>query len=235
MSSFVPYHMEFEEPLTREEYVFLAKLCERAERYDEMVGFLDKMVLGTSSLGELTVEERSLLCMAYKGLVCSPREAWRVISFIEKNGGCRHGDHATIIKAYRARLEADIASICGRILGLLDSHLNLSACSIDSKVFFLKMKGDYHRYLAEFKVEEERNKAIEDAMAAYKEAEDIALADLAPTHALRLGVALNFSVFYYEILNSTEKASRMAKRTWTMWMTSPTRIVNLFWSFCKTI
>ncbi|KAG1342292.1 putative 14-3-3-like protein GF14 kappa [Cocos nucifera] len=171
MSSFVPYHMEFEEPLTREEYVFLAKLSERAERYDEMAGFVDKMVLETSSLGELTAEERNLLSTAYKSLVCSPRDAWQFLSSIEKREGRWNEDHAALIKAYRARLEADIASICGRILGLLDSHLNPSACSIDSKVFFLKMKGDYHRYLAEFKVGEERKKAIEDAMAAYKEAE----------------------------------------------------------------
>lgn len=42
--------------------------------------------------------------------------------------------------------------------------------------------------------------------------QETALTDLAPTHPIRLGLALNFSVFYYEILNASEKACDMAKQ-----------------------
>ncbi|KAJ6337613.1 hypothetical protein OIU76_007318 [Salix suchowensis] len=49
-------------------------------------------------------------------------------------------------------------------------------------------------------------------MLSYKAAQDIASADLAPTHPIRLGLALNFSVFYYEILNQSDKACSMAKQ-----------------------
>ncbi|KAL8546644.1 hypothetical protein ACS0TY_006388 [Phlomoides rotata] len=64
------------------------------------------------------------------------------------------------------------------------------------------MKDNYYWYLAEFKVGDERKEAAEGTMLAYKAAQDIALAELAPTHPIRLGLALNFSVFYYEILNA---------------------------------
>ncbi|CDO97418.1 unnamed protein product [Coffea canephora] len=74
------------------------------------------------------------------------------------------------------------------------------------------MKGDYHRYLAEFKTGSERKEAAENTLNAYKAAQDIAIAELAPTHPIRLGLALNFSVFYYEILSSPDRACNLAKQ-----------------------
>ena len=71
--------------------------------------------------------------------------------------------------------------------------------------------GDYHRYLAEFATTEERKKAAEESLKAYETATDVAKGELTPTHPIRLGLALNFSVFYYEILNSPERACKLAK------------------------
>merc|ERR1712070_1196651 len=73
------------------------------------------------------------------------------------------------------------------------------------------MKGDYYRYLAEFKVAEDRKGAAESSLLAYKAASDIATTELATTHPIRLGLALNFSVFYYEVLNAPDQACNLAK------------------------
>lgn len=53
---------------------------------------------------------------------------------------------------------------------------------------------------------------VGDSQKAYQEAFDIAKEKMQPTHPIRLGLALNFSVFYYEILNSPEKACQLAKQ-----------------------
>nr|ACH63229.1 14-3-3 protein [Rheum australe] len=197
---------------SREENVYLAKLAEQAERYEEMVEFMEKVVK-TVDVEELTVEERNLLSVAYKNVIGARRASWRIISSIEQKEESRgNEDHVTIIKDYRSKIETELSKICDGILNLLDSHLVPSAASAESKVFYLKMKGDYHRYLAEFKTGTERKEAAENTLLAYKSAQDIALADLAPTHPIRLGLALNFSVFYYEILNSPDKACNLAKQ-----------------------
>ncbi|XP_051117544.1 14-3-3 protein 1 [Andrographis paniculata] len=198
--------------LTREQYLYMAKLAEQAERYEEMVQFMDSLVVGAGG-AELTVEERNLLSVAYKNVIGSLRAAWRIVSSIEqKEEGRKNDDHVTLVKDYRSKVENELSQVCAGILKLLADHLIPSAASSESKVFYLKMKGDYHRYMAEFKVGDERKQAAEDTMLAYKAAQDIALADLAPTHPIRLGLALNFSVFYFEILNAAEKACNMAKQ-----------------------
>ncbi|XP_052189387.1 14-3-3 protein 10 [Diospyros lotus] len=199
--------------LTRDQYLYMAKLAEQAERYEEMVNFMENLVLAATPAGELTVEERNLLSVAYKNVIGSLRAAWRIVSSIEqKEESRKNDDHALLVKNYRSKVESELSVVCAGILNLLDTNLVPSASTSESKVFYLKMKGDYHRYLAEFKIGEERKQAAEDTMNAYKAAQDIALVDLAPTHPIRLGLALNFSVFYYEILNSSDKACSMAKQ-----------------------
>jgi 14-3-3 protein epsilon len=74
------------------------------------------------------------------------------------------------------------------------------------------MKGDYHRYLAEFQGAEKRKESSSCALESYQNASTIANTDLPPTHPIRLGLALNFSVFYYEILNSPDRACHIAKQ-----------------------
>merc|ERR1712053_4199 len=79
------------------------------------------------------------------------------------------------------------------------------------KVFYLKMKGDYYRYLAEVAAGDDRAEIMKNSQESYKQAFDIAGQEMPPTHPIRLGLALNYSVFYYEILNDPEQACSLAK------------------------
>ncbi|KAK4058031.1 hypothetical protein OIO90_000770 [Microbotryomycetes sp. JL221] len=193
----------------RSELVYMGRIAEQSERYDEMVEYMKSV----AQLGvELTVEERNLLSVSYKNVIGARRASWRIISSIEQKEESKgNTSQVTKIKEYRQKVEAELSEVCNDILEVLDKHLIPSAESGESKVFYHKMKGDYHRYLAEFASDEDRKKASDAAHESYKTASEIAQSELAPTHPIRLGLALNFSVFYYEILNSPEKACSLAK------------------------
>ncbi|AQZ17264.1 BMH2 (YDR099W) and BMH1 (YER177W) [Zygosaccharomyces parabailii] len=197
--------------LSREDSVYLAKLAEQAERYEEMV---ENMKAVASSGQELSVEERNLLSVAYKNVIGARRASWRIVSSIEqKEESKEKSEHQVkLIRTYRSKIEAELTKISDDILSVLDSHLIPSATTGESKVFYYKMKGDYHRYLAEFSSGEVREKATQASLEAYKTASEIATTELPPTHPIRLGLALNFSVFYYEIQNSPDKACHLAKQ-----------------------
>jgi len=189
----------------REDRVYMAKLAEQAERYDEM---LESMKSVATYDTELSVEERNLLSVAYKNVIGARRASWRIISSIEQK---EEGSNENQVRPYRLQIEKELKEICADILGLIDKHLIPHASTGESKVFYYKMKGDYYRYLAEFATSQDRKEAAEHSLVAYKAASDISTSELVPTHPIRLGLALNFSVFYYEILNSPDRACRLAK------------------------
>merc|ERR1711920_893485 len=95
--------------------------------------------------------------------------------------------------------------------GLLDSNLIAKASTGESKVFYQKMKADYFRYIAEFSADNAKAAAAENARQAYEEASKVAEKDLAVTHPIRLGLALNYSVFMYEVLSNPDDACKMAR------------------------
>merc|ERR1712039_952827 len=101
--------------------------------------------------------------------------------------------------------------ICDKILGILDENLIKTASNGESKVFYQKMKADYYRYIAEFTDGDAKAKAAENARVAYSEAQTVAEKDLVVTHPIRLGLALNFSVFQYEVLGQPDEACKMAR------------------------
>merc|ERR1712146_439797 len=76
--------------------------------------------------------------------------------------------------------------------------------------FYQKMKADYYRYIAEYTDGDAKQTAANDAKLAYEEAQKVAEKDLAVTHPIRLGLALNFSVFQYEVLSNPDEACKMA-------------------------
>nr|ADP08792.1 14-3-3 protein [Azumapecten farreri] len=201
------------------EIVQKAKLAEQSERYDDMAALMKKRVeLDTP----LTNEERNLLSVAYKNVVGARRSSWRVVSSIEQKKASDPADKKKpIVVEYKAKITSELTDICNEVLKLLESKLIPPVAKDTDKkddreslVFYLKMKGDYYRYLAEVH-DNGSGKSKADIIGLSKEAYDMAYEKaksfMQPTHPIRLGLSLNYSVFFYEIDNSPEKACQTAK------------------------
>lgn len=205
----VPKRTEIKLPDDLAELVYMAKLSEEAERFDEMVLCIRKYVKLNS---ELDTEERNLLSVAYKNVISPRRNAWRIIASIESRESAKENSvNMPLIANLRKELEAELAPLCDDLLSLLDTYLIPAAQGGEAKVFYLKMKGDYHRYYAEIEDGPAQQKA---ALDAYQKATDVAISSLAPTHPIRLGLALNFSVFYYEIMKEHAKGFQLARQAY---------------------
>ncbi len=208
--------------MSKDDIIYNVKLAEQAERYEDMIKYMKELVTVRFSLapslifknyqasGDLSNEERNLLSVAYKNWIGSRRTAWRAISAIEQKEEAKGSKFLSLLRAYKTKIEEEVEKICNEVTGLLDKYLIPKASTPETEVFYLKMKGDYFRYLAECVTGDKNKKAGEHGHEAYKKASEKAEA-LPTTHPSRLGLALNYSVFFYEILNSPEQACKLAK------------------------
>ena len=195
---------------TRDENIYMAKVCEQTERFDDMLTYI-KNVLGFNE--DLSIEDRNLLSVAYKNSVGTRRTAWRVLSSIETKEEAKNSHFLPLLREYKAKIEHELDQICDEIIKLLEDKLIKSAKgNAQSEVFYLKMKGDYYRYIAEYATGDKHKNAAEQAYQAYSKANDTAQKHLETTNPIRLGLALNFSVFYYEVRNDPKQACQLAKQ-----------------------
>merc|ERR1711990_1434399 len=205
--------------LKREDALYMAKLAEQAERYDDMVKYMKRIVDLGIPANELTVEERNLLSVGYKNMMSVRRTAWRTVQqYHEKNTEDGKSECAAFDDAYSGHISQEVFKLIDEvrdeIVGRYVNGANKCQGQDDPEVivFFKKMEGDYNRYGAEITETkaDKRQKFQADAKAAYENAQEVAK-NLPSTNPIRLGLALNFSVFHYEICDQKQEASTLAK------------------------
>jgi len=199
----------------REELVYQAKLAEQAERFDEMVQFMKSVAQLEDT--NLSIDERNLLSVAYKNAVGNRRSSVRVLSSMQQSQKNKDPERQQVIDEYLNKVEKELKDFCLDAIHLLDNHLIKFAGNAEAAVYFHKMKGDYYRYLAEA-LQHVRGADFDKYAAAagdaYNEAKKRAESGdgLSSTNPIRLGLALNYSVFFYEILDKKEEAVGLARK-----------------------
>ncbi|KAG2254729.1 hypothetical protein Bca52824_084865, partial [Brassica carinata] len=158
---------------------------------------------------ELSDVERELLAIGYRNLMSTKRDSLRTLSSIEKQEDSKgNKQNVKLINKKLDMVKDEFFNVCNDILSLIDSHLIPSTTNVEST------KANYFRYMAEFGSDAEREGAADNSLEAHKIAMEMAEDGLSPTNLVRLGLALNFSIFNYGILKSTESACKLAKKAY---------------------
>ncbi len=123
----------------------MARVAEQAERFDDMVEFLRPILKEKG--GDFSVEERNLLSVGFKNLIGGKRTAIRTITAIEQNPKYTKFSHA--LGHYKKKIEGELQKDCQNIINMIKNDAMKNLTDAEGKAFFLKMVGDYYRYMAE--------------------------------------------------------------------------------------
>ena len=188
-----------------EEKIFMARVAEQAERFDDMVEFLRPLLKEKG--GDFSVEERNLLSVGFKNLIGGKRTAIRTISAIEQNP--KYSKFGGALSAYKKKIEGELQKNCQDIIDMIKGD-GMKTQDSEGRAFFLKMVGDYYRYMAESAQGDVLAKARDGALEHYRLAET-AGQSLHACNPIKLGLALNFSVFHYEVMQDNKQACTLAE------------------------
>ena len=113
---------------------------------------------------------------------------------------------------YKHKIEDELYRNCDEIINTIRNDVLTKASDDEARAFFLKMIGDYCRYIAESAKDERLARTKTDALTAYDEACKLAEKSLNPCNSIRLGLALNFSVFHYEVMTNIKRACELGDK-----------------------
>jgi len=196
--------------VSRHECLFLAKVADQAERYRDVIAQIKSLI--TFSDASLTLDERNLLSVAYKNITATLRGSWRTVDTLQKRETrTSPWQHLLLMRRQKEHIEHDLEEVCKDVVELVERFLIPGADAGEEKVFYCKMRGDYYRYLAEISRNELYDQYATTSLDAYKFAYKHALSTLDAAHPTRLGLALNFAVYYHDIVESPERACYLAK------------------------
>jgi 14-3-3 protein epsilon len=197
-----------ENPVKYDKNTFLALLAQQCSRYEEMFEYLENVVIQRNK--DLSEKERELLGYGYVSYISSKRKALHIVMAYEtKEKKNESSLFISYIQEYRKTLESDITQCCQKIINKLDSLFVKKAETNEIKLFYKKLKGDFNRYIAEYAKDELREKVMKDGLTAYQEAMNLSK-DLPIMNRNVIGLYLNMSLFYYEVINEKKNAIKIA-------------------------
>ena len=187
----------------REVSVFMAKVAQECGKNEDCINYMREVI---NQGRPLSFNERNLLSTAYKGIVGPLRDSIRLL---------QDDNHGFDVTQAIIECSEQLSAKCDEVINLIRNTLLPSVTEPEVRVFYIKLTADYLRYKWEATSDAGRPDVAAKCKAAYQEAAALADTSLPTYHPLRLGLALNFAVFIYEILGDTAEAHELASRAYS--------------------
>ena len=200
---------ELEHKPLYEKNIYMALLAQQCSRYKEMFKYFDDLIKQREKEGkskDLTPQERELLTFGYISYINSQRHSLHIcLAFETKEKKEYNSPILTHIKDYRKKIETELNDSIQDILNTLDATLIKNSETNDTKIFYLKLKGDLNRFITEYEKGIIRDKAVSQGLKAYQDAMNLTK-NMPIMSRNILGLVLNFSIFNYEVVGERKNA-----------------------------
>ena len=203
---------------TRDELVFLTKIFDRCENYEDAI---ETSLSFIKMKPILSSDERLTFSNAFKNLLIMKRNSLKYLEdLFKKERKCKgltekeaeeNIKNCEYLDEIIIKVEDESHSLIGLMLEILDEMLIPNSKKPEAQVFYLKLKADYFRYKAEISRGDDKEIAIDLAEHAYNDAYLMSEEQLPITSITRVGLAVNFSIFYYEHKSMLDEAIMIAR------------------------
>lgn len=190
--------------------IFFAMLAQQTNRNEEMITYLQTYI-STQLKEEISKNLRNLLYIAYKNHFNPLRNSLKVIIAYEtKEKRKEISLYLPYIQEYKTKIETLLTNSVNNILNFIESVIknNTINNNIENKIFFLKLKADFNRYMCEISQGELKEKVRGDALLFYQESYSISK-DLYILNITKLGLVLNYMIFLFEVMNDIEQSIKI--------------------------
>ena len=197
-----------------DKFIYLAMLAEQCTEYDDMLYFMKRFILMKDDL--MCSDDSNLFSIACKDNIKNMRQSLRTIqAYKSKEKKKSSSEFLDYIIEYEKFVGDEMYDKCQEVIKFIDDNIfkksNYKEYSDELKLFYIKMKADYNKYIAE--TEHSKKKECErEAEKYYDEGETFAK-KISISSPYKLGLLLNKSVFIYEVKENHKKAMELAKST----------------------
>ncbi|CAD8084731.1 unnamed protein product [Paramecium sonneborni] len=196
--------------ISREELIYMSKVCEQAERYEDMITYIRQIALMEQ---ELSAEERNLFIFPYYYCVGCRKTQMRQLLHIEKREQQKMmtNTQLLVIKKLKSKIVTELNDFCNDFLSIVDNQLSRQDISNETYCVFSRFKYLYMQHKIDYlEDEEEKTMAIKLTKLQYEQTYEKVRKLLKARNLLRLQIGLDFSNFVYEVLNDNKKSCEIS-------------------------